>query len=77
MPKSKREYMRLYMADYNNRHPERYKAFKRDQVLRYAMRHNRVPTPKSIVKYGFTCAEMSPLFVALINYDPCCAKCKR
>ena len=33
MPNSKREYHRVYMAKYNARHPEKYKAFKRSQVL--------------------------------------------
>ena len=70
------EYMRVYMAKYNEAFPERYIAFKRRQVLRYAMLHNRVPTPKSIKKFGFTCEELSPLFVKLINSDPCCATCK-
>eukprot|EP00966_Prymnesium_polylepis_P326139 7382066-Prymnesium_polylepis.1 len=79
MPSSgkKRAYMRAYMARYNEVHPERYLAFKRRQVLRYAMHHNRVPTPKSIARYGLTCEELSPLFVKLINSDPCCTKCKR
>ena len=78
MPKtSKSEYMRVYMSEYKDRHPERYTAFKRKQVLRYAYLHHRVPTPRSIRKYAFTCAELSPLFVALINSDPCCVKCKR
>ena len=65
------------MAKYNEAHPERYIEFKRRQVLTYAMLHNRVPTTKSIKKFGFTCEELSPLFVRLINSDACRTACKK
>ena len=74
---TKRAYMRAYMRAYNQTHPERYVAFKRRQVLRYAMLNNRVPTKRSIARYGLTCEELGPIFLALINSEPCCAKCKR
>eukprot|EP00966_Prymnesium_polylepis_P191816 4445100-Prymnesium_polylepis.1 len=68
MASDRRAYMKEYMRRYRETHAEKYAAYKRRKVLRYAQTHSRVPTTGSIRTYDIKCDELSSLFVTQINH---------
>ena len=61
----KREYMRTYitpyMREYVAKHPEKVWTYHRNAVYRRAIATGRLPTQRSIDKYGFTPSEIEAI----------------
>ena len=61
----KREYMRTYitpyMREYVKKHPKKVWTYHRNAVYRRAIATGRLPTQRSIDKYGFTPSEIGSI----------------
>ena len=69
-PEKRRENLRKWLRE----NPEKVKAYRRREIMAYAVEHGSMPTKTSCIRYTIGCDELSQLFVGQIN-TRCCTTC--
>jgi len=60
-------YMRSYLRRYREEHPELCVAFCRNRVLSRARKFGRMPSTRSIARYGLTADELKAVFAHIVE----------